>query len=175
MACYERHLSAQGLTAMSGGASAQDGFTYQKDYVAFRVIASEAKRLLLPDDVSKCIVSFKVEGRQAEEGPAWDVAWTLENGIVHLRECKDTAITRPDRETFYRRVRRKIANGTDFSHLRIGWTTDEGKQSGDIFNHLAGMAIIALSADEIAHHTLPSRVDSADDALAEALYYLSWE
>ena len=93
---------------MSGGACAQDGFTYQKDYMAFRILASEAKRRLIPDDIDDCIASFMVEGGPAADGPVWDVAWTLEDAAVHLRECKDTAITRNDRKTFYFRVFSKM-------------------------------------------------------------------
>ena len=157
---------------MSGGAHGLAGYVYQQDYVAFRVLGSQAKRLLIPDDIEDCVASFKVEGRQTPEGPAWDAAWTLEDGTVHLRECKDTAITRDDRKTFYLRVRREIAEGTDPSHLHIGWVTDAGKQ-GDILHHLVEMARIASDAAETRGDTLPDRVDSAERALEESLYYLS--
>ncbi len=157
---------------MSGGAHALAGYVYQQDYAAFRILGSEAKRLLIPDDIEDCVASFKVEGRQTPQGPAWDVAWMLEDGTIHLRECKDTAITRNDRKTFYLRARRQIVEGTDPSHLHIGWVTDPGKQ-GDILRHLAEMARIASGAVETKGDTLPVQVDSAETALAEALYYLS--
>ena len=160
---------------MSGGACGLAGYVYQQDYVAFRFLGSEAKRLLIPDDITHCVASFKVEGRQTEGGPAWDVAWTLEDGTMHLRECKDTAITRDDRKAFYRRACQEIAKGTDPSKLCIGWVTDEGKQEGKILNHLTEMARIAIDAIEISGDKLPNGVNSAETALAEALYYLSYD
>ena len=169
----EPSLLLQGFSVMSGGAHGLAGYVYQQDYAAFRILGSEAKRLLTPSDLDDCVASFKVEGRQTPEGPAWDVAWTLEGGVVHLRECKDTAITREDRREFYLRARREIAEGTDPSSLQIGWVTDPGKQRGHILRYLAEMAGIASRAGDTRGDGLPDSVDSPERALAEAIYHLS--
>src|SRR5262249_9154995 len=123
--------------AMSG-AAAQSGFVYQQDYAAFRILGSEAKRILAPNDSDHLITFFEIEGRQAPNGEVWDVALTHQNGVVELRECKDTAITAEDRTTFYKRVRR-VANGRDPAKLQIGWVTDPAKQDGNILRHLEEM------------------------------------
>lgn len=157
---------------MSGGAGAQAGYVYQQDYAAFRVLGSEATRLLIPSATGECITAFVVEGRNSPDGPAWDVAWTLDGEAIELRECKDTAITRADRQIFYLRVRREIAKGTSPDNLQIGWVTDPGKQSGNIVRHLEEMSRVSLNTIDAAALFLPNQVDSADSALSEALYYL---
>jgi hypothetical protein len=157
---------------MSGGVNAVKGFVYQWDYAVFRVLASEARQILISDQTEDCITSFTIEGRQTPEGPAWDVAWTLRNGDIHLRECKDAEITADDRKAFYRRVRKEIAAGTDPSRLWIGWVTDPGKQ-GRLLQYFEGMARVAQTSTEIQGNTLPERVESPNTSLQEAIYYLS--
>lgn len=154
------------------GARGLGGYVYQQDYAALRILGSEVERLLVPDDADNCIASFKVEGRETPEGPAWDVAWTYESGAVHLRECKDTKIQRDDRETFYLRVRKEIAAGTDPTNLWIGWVTDPGKKNGNLIRHLRGMATIAPKAVGIVAER-PVSVRSAKSAMDEAIYLLS--
>jgi hypothetical protein len=158
---------------MPGGADAQRGFVYQQDYVAFQILHSEVRRLIFRAESMQCVASFKVEGRRTENGPAWDVGWTLLDGSVHLRECKDTVITRLDRQAFYLRVRREIAEGTAPSDLFIGWVTDAGKPGQTCLDHLDGIARLASSDAANIQNRLPARVSSAKSALEEALYFLT--
>ncbi len=156
------------------GAGGLGGYVYQHDYAAWRILASEARRLLVLDDTDNCVASFRIEGRETPEGPAWDVAWTCESGAVHLRECKDTKIQPDDRKTFYRRIRKAIAAGADPTRLSVGWVTDPGKQDGNIIEHLRGMTTIAPSAVDVVTER-PTRVDSSLNALKEAIYLLAAE
>ncbi len=158
---------------MCGGGSGLGGYVYQQDYIAFRIMSSEARRILIPSDMRDCVASFNVEGQQSPDGPVWDVGWKLENETVHLRECKNTAIKREDRKKFYARIRDEIAHGTLPSQLYIGWVTDPNKQDGRILSHLESMASIAASCSEVSGNELPNSVDSGEDALREGLYFLS--
>lgn len=83
-----------------GGKEALDGFTYQKDYAA----SSELSRIIGRTS-NKWITEFTVEGGSSKAA-AWDFEWRHKDGSLHFRECKDTKITKADRKTFYRRVRR---------------------------------------------------------------------
>ena len=125
-----------------GGADGLGGYVYQQDYAAFRLLVSEATRLLA-NDSSKCVQSFKIEGRHAGDGPAWDVAWKLQDAAVHLRECKNTSITRADCAVFYSRVRDEINTGINPDAVNIGWVTDRRKQTTKIIEHLDGMRKLA--------------------------------
>ena len=160
---------------MSGGAGAQSGFVYQNDYAALQILGSEAKRILAPDDSDGCISSFTVEGPNVLDGPVWDVAWTLKCGDIHVRECKDTAITRSDRERFYRHVRSEVAKGIDAAKLNIGWVTDPTKQDGHILEHLARMGQIDPSDIDGSDHSRPHEVDSPLAAIREGLFLLTHE
>jgi hypothetical protein len=158
---------------MTGGADSVAGHVYQHDYAAFRILGSEAKRLLLPHDTDDCITSFKIEGRETPEGPAWDVSWKLDNGLVHFRECKDTRITKPDRKAFYHRIRREIACGLSPDLIRIGWVTDPTKQHGHILDHFDGALKLAATSALINGNSLPPQVNSPQEAAEEALYFLA--
>lgn len=154
---------------MNGGTSFA-GYIYQQEFVAFSLLTSEASRLLINNGSS--IRAFAIEGRTTESGPAWDVRFEREDGSVELLECKDTPITRDDRITFYKRVRREIAAGTSPEVLSVGWVTDPTKQ-GDILEHLAEMrtlAATALDLDWVDGETV--RVSSGETAVKEALYNL---
>lgn len=159
---------------MSGGASGISGYVYQKDYAAFRLLSSEAIRLLDNESASGCIDSFCVEGSATSDGTVWDVTWILANGQVHFRECKDTEIKSLDRIQFYRRVRKTIGAGIDPTRLTIGWVTDPEKQDG-ILKHWTGMRGLAAQANHNQSSTPPQRVDSALKSLQEAIYYLCTE
>ncbi len=158
---------------MSGGASGLAGYVYQQDYAAFKLLASEATRILTPDVTSRSISRFKIEGRCQSRGPVWDVVWTYEDGSIEFFECKNTAITREDRLTFYKRVRKELAAGADAENFRIGWVTDEKKQDGNIVQHLRDMAGLALSCRDSEGKVSPDRITSPRTALQEALYHLS--
>tara|TARA_R110002049_G_scaffold309101_2_gene516890 strand:+ start:11644 stop:13752 length:2109 start_codon:yes stop_codon:yes gene_type:complete len=155
-----------------GGADGLGGYIYQQDYAAFRLLVSEASRLLSKDS-REYVASFKIEGRQTAEGPTWDVAWKLEDASVHLRECKNTDITRKDCEVFYSRLRDEIVAGVSANVLTIGWVTDTRKQKTKIIEHLDGMRKLAKGADltEIGRER-PRQVVSAETALADAMYHL---
>ena len=154
---------------MNGGA-ALTGHIYQQNFVAFSLLSSEASRLLIDNGPS--IRAFAIEGRTTDTGPAWDVRFERENDTVELLECKDTAITRDDRITFYRRVRREIAAGTSHEVLSVGWVTDPTKQGG-ILDHLEQMSALAKSAPDVDWSDGKDvRVSSGESALKEALYYL---
>lgn len=156
---------------MGNGASGLTGYIYQQAYMAFRVLGSEAKRLLV-EDASGCVKSFVVEGPNTHTGPTWDICFTLEDGSVHLLECKNTAITREDRKVFYRRARKELASGTSADQLTVGWVTDAGKQNGSILDHLRGAAKLAAGDVEVDLQECPSQVNSPEDALGEALHFL---
>jgi hypothetical protein len=121
---------------MSGGASSLAGYIYQQRYLAFRVLSSVAAGHLPGYPAQMKIKEFTVEGRDGPTGPAWDVGFCLEDDSVHLRECKDTPITRWDRCDFYRRVRQELGAGTAASRLTVGWVTDPDKQ-GNILDHFS--------------------------------------
>ncbi len=156
------------------GASAIAGYTYQKDYAAFRILSSEALRLIGVDDGSDYVDSFTVEGPSADGGSAWDIVWNTAGGDIHLRECKDTEIEKRDRKTFYRRVRKEIAHANHAKRVTIGWVTDASKQ-GKILDHLDGMRGIAHAECMSLSRQPPPHVNCAATALSEALYYLCEE
>ena len=116
------------------GSAAVSGFVYQQDYCAFVLLASEARRLLALDSARDCVDSFSCEGRVDENGEVWDMCWYQRNGEVAFRECKDTAITKSDRESFYRRIKREFGQ-CDNDNVSIGWVTDPSKQKTDILQH----------------------------------------
>ncbi|MGB2985662.1 MAG: hypothetical protein WBE26_07235, partial [Phycisphaerae bacterium] len=156
---------------MGNGASALTGHIYQHDYMAFCLLSSEAKRLLV-EDASGCVSSFVVEGPTTHTGPTWDICFTLEDGSVHLLECKNTAITRDDREVFYRRARKELASGTSADQLTVGWVTDADKQRTAILDHLRGAAKLAAGDVDVDLQECPNQVNSPEDALCEALYFM---
>ena len=160
---------------MGGGGYGLGGYVYQQDYVAFRIMSSEARRILIPSDIRDCVVCFKVEGQQSPDGPVWDVGWKLENKTVHLRECKNTTIKRDDRKKFYARVRDEIAHGTLPTQLYIGWVTDPNKQDTNILSHLESLASLAASSTSEGSIELPNTVENGESALFEALFFLSMD
>jgi hypothetical protein len=81
---------------MSGGASGLTCYIYQQRYLAFQVLSSVAAGTLPGYPAQLKIKEFAVEGRDAPDAPAWDVRFLLDDDSVHLRECKDTAITKTD-------------------------------------------------------------------------------
>lgn len=158
---------------MSGGSAALSGFTYQKDYAALRILSSEALRLLDVGNISECIDSFVIEGPAIDGSTAWDFVWRTGNNF-DLRECKDTEITKDDRRTFYRRVRRAVAVGINPDQLTIGWVTDPFKQ-GRILDHWQAIRNVSSPETGSTQLAAPEEVTSAATALAEGLYYLSFE
>jgi hypothetical protein len=79
----------------------------------------------------------------------WDVRFQLANSAVHLRECKDTVITREDRLRFYRRVRRGETNDSYPRALRRrtgavrnidGYNTADLSCFGYLFCHGIGLS-----------------------------------
>ncbi|NLS98065.1 MAG: hypothetical protein GXX96_38535 [Planctomycetaceae bacterium] len=159
---------------MSGGASGLAGYVYQQLYVAYRVLAAVATECLDIADRPPSIGSFGVEAQSTPTGPAWDVRLELTDGCIQLRECKDTAISKKDRKTFYRRIRKEVASGTPASRLSAGWVVNQDKQQGLILNHLDGMRKLAdVSNSLIIPVGPPNEVDAADAALQEALYHLT--
>jgi hypothetical protein len=156
---------------MSGGASGLTGYIYQQRYLAFQVLASVAAGNLPGYPAQLKIKEFAVEGRDEPDAPAWDVRFLLEDDSVHLRECKDTAITKTDRAIFYRRIRQELQAGTAASRLTVGWVTDPDKQ-GNILDHFAGMAALAASQPLAVPANCPDQVRSDRAALEEAIYCL---
>ena len=151
---------------MSGGASGLSGYVYQQDYLAFRALASAAAKAL-GDGTLRPIESFSIEGRTSADGPAWDLILCDALASVELRECKNTNITKEDREIFYKRVRKEVHSGTSPESLMIGWVTDAEKQDGNILAHLAGIgAVLDAGAHQIPDAP-PARVDSAQAAVLE--------
>lgn len=153
------------------GASAIGGYTYQKDYAAFRVLSSEAMRLLAVDSQSEFVASFVVEGPSHDGGTAWDIVWKTTGGGIHVRECKDTKIERSDRRTFYHRVRKEVADAKGQGRLTIGWVTDASKQ-GSILDHWVAMRSLAVPGKVSIPRTVPNEVTSPEAALSEALFHL---
>ena len=157
---------------MSGGASGVGGYIYQEDYLAYRILASVVAKAI-GDNALRVIESFQIEGRMSEAGPSWDLILKNTGNEVELLECKDTAITKQDREIFYKRVRAEVHSGTNSATMRIGWVTDPEKQ-GDIITHLCGMASLINAGGHTVPNSEPTtNVGSAQTALNEALFYLS--
>jgi hypothetical protein len=156
---------------MSGGASGLQGYIYQQRYLTFRVLASVAGTLLDAHQLASPIRSFSVEGRGSPTAPVWDVLFVLADDSVHLRECKDTEITKEDRKIFYERARKELHTGTPASRLTIGWVTDPDKQ-GRILDHFAGMISLSQASTLTVPQQRPEEVRSAATALEEALYFL---
>lgn len=156
------------------GASGLSGYTYQKDYAAFRILSSEAMRLVNVSVGTELVESFVVEGPAAEGGSAWDMVWKTTGGGIHVRECKDTEIKKVDRLKFYRRVRKEVANAREQERLTIGWVTDAAKQ-GNIIDHWREMGAFAVADELSIAATAPTDVTSAKAALSEAVFYLCTE
>jgi hypothetical protein len=115
-----------------------------------------------------------VESRTSPTGPAWDIRLELADGLIQLRECKDTKISKEDREVFYRRVRKELAAGTLPNRLSAGWVMDRDKQPGQMLSHLKAMKRLAEQSNGIVIPSEPpQRVSSAEKAIQEALYYLA--
>lgn len=156
------------------GASGIGGYTYQKDYAAFRILSAEAMRLLDVNGEGDFVESFVVEGPSAEGGTAWDIIWKTTGGGVNVRECKDTEIKKPDRIKFYRRVRKEVATAGDSGRLTAGWVTDASKQ-GNILDHWSAMRQIAVAESVSIGGTAPDEVTSPQAAFSEAVFYLCSE
>src|SRR5438309_1323720 len=110
---------------MSGATSLRGLVIYQQRYVTFRILSALAVRTM-SGTTSRQVTSFSVEGSTRPGGPAWDVRLAFRDRSVDLNECKDTAITRPDRLAFYTRIRLEIASGTPVDQLFPVWVTDPG-------------------------------------------------
>ena len=158
--------------AMSGGGPGLAGHIYQQRLLAFRVLSSLAAARLPEYTGQDVIVEFAVEGRDESTAPVWDVRFRLEDERVHLRECKDTAITKPDRAIFYHRIRKELQAGTAPSQLTVGWVTDADKQQGNILYHFSGMVKLAVAEVLAVPVNRPQEVTSARTALEEAVYCL---
>ncbi|MBI3866042.1 MAG: hypothetical protein HY290_29545 [Planctomycetia bacterium] len=92
--------------------------------------------------------------------------------MVDVHECKDTAITKDDRLTFYDRLRRELAAGTAADRIRPVWVTDPGKQTENALTYLEGMAAKTdLDLPNLLEKS-PERVDSIEDAIQEAVHRL---
>ena len=155
-----------------GGAEAQAGFTYQKDYAAYQLLSSELLRLLETTGVAP-IASFVVESR-SRNGGSWDFEWSQENGSLHYRECKDTKIKKIDREVFYRRVRKQFENRTIGPQDTIGWATTSLKQ-GNTLRHFQWIANNSDYDFGDASYDPNLRVASRERAFREAIYFLCEE
>lgn len=156
---------------MSGGASGLGGYVYQQDYVAFRVLAAAAAKAISEPGL-RHLDSFLIEGRTSEDAPAWDIILRRPDRQVELLECKDTEIKKPDRRTFYRRVRAEIESGTPAESLAVGWVTDPGKQPGNILDHFGGVAKAIDAESWTVPSKAPKDVRSSRSVVEEALYYL---
>jgi hypothetical protein len=130
---------------MSGGASGLGGYIFQQRYLTLKVLSSVAAQLLEDSLPQAAIKKFGLESRGSPTAPAWDARFVLHDDSVHLRECKNTDITRDDREVFYRRVRRELNQGTQVERLHVGWVTDPEKQ-GNILDHIAEMGTLCRTA-----------------------------
>ena len=158
---------------MAGGASTSDGLTYQKDFAAYVLLTSEALRLLSGIAAEKAIRRFAIEARDDTGGTVWDVEWETEDDCFELRECKDTKISKTDRKTFYRRIRRRIVEIGSVEKVTFGWVTDKEKQDGLL-------PYLEWARDNAEHDFGDSQykfgnLTNGERALREALYYLCEE
>jgi hypothetical protein len=156
---------------MSGGAHGLTGYIYQQRYLAFQVLSSIAAGHLPGYPAPIKIKEFAIEGRAGVNGPAWDVLFLLDDDATHLRECKDTEITREDRFIFYRRIRCAVRSGIPVGRLTVGWVTDPDKQ-GNILSHLRGMVALCSGQSLTVPNSSPGQVRCPETALAEAIYCL---
>ncbi len=155
---------------MSGGATGLGGYVYQQDYLAFRLLSAAAAGLI-GDTTLQLVSEFTIEGKASDQGPSWDIILRVPSGVTELLECKNTAITKADRATFYKRVRAETLSGLPVLQMRIGWVTDRAKQ-GNILDYLAGMASEADRDDLVVPEAAPDAVHSPAIAVSEAFYYL---
>ena len=155
-----------------GGAEAQTGFTYQKDYAAYRLLSSELLRLLETTE-AVAISSFAVESHGGNGG-SWDFEWVREDGSRHYRECKDTKINKSARKVFYRRVRKQFEGREVGIEDTIGWVTSSSKQ-GNILEYIEWIAKNNTHDFEDCRYNPKRNVTSGETAFREAIYFLCEE
>lgn len=157
-----------------GGASSLRGLAgYQQRYVTVRVLGELGRRALAENNADPVLIEFSIEGRTSDDAPSWYVRFAFSDGNVDLHECKDTAITRPDRLAFYDRLRREVASGTAAERIRPVWVTDPGKQSKNALKYLGGIPAAVESLDlSGVKKELPDRMDSIALAIQEAVFRL---
>src|SRR6185312_15882541 len=157
---------------MSGAISLRGLVTYQQRYVSFRVLSALAVRTM-GGRRAREVTGFSVEGSTRSGAPSWDVLLRFRDRSVDLHECKDTAITRDDRLTFYTRIRREITSGTPIDGISPVWVTDPQKQTPNILEHLEAVAELARTQPlSRLPRRLSSQVRSGSAALQEAVYQL---
>src|SRR5689334_17670077 len=100
------------------GAESLKGLVYQQRYMYRCVLSQVALVATGSAGATARVVKFSVEGWLGADGPVWDIVFEFSDGIVELHECKDTAIAKEDRLTFYDRLRRQIASGTPAEKIR---------------------------------------------------------
>lgn len=122
------------------GAESLEGLIYQQRWIYFRVLSELATESLGGDSSAAAISGFSVEGWLNDDGPVWDVVVEYDDGRVDLVECKDTAIGKEDRRTFYKRIRKEIVAGFNPSKFHPTWVTDPDKQPPNSLTHLEGIA-----------------------------------
>lgn len=159
---------------MSGGADALRGHVYQHTYLAYRALASAAATKLTTLGLKHIVKSFRIEGRNAEQGKVWDLVLRRDDGTTESLECKDTTISKADREVFYKRVRDEVLSGTPAHSMQIGWVTDPTKQD-NILEHFAGMSSVEGRLFETIPTLPPRSVTTPESAVLEALFYLCHE
>jgi hypothetical protein len=149
------------------------GLVYQQRYAHYRVLSQLALDMAKISGGPAELVRFIVEGRGGVGGPIWDVVFEFPNGVLDVHECKDTAIAKEDRLTFYDRLRREVAGGTPVDKIRPVWVTDPSKQTKNILSHLEGIPLAVKKADwKKLPATLPKRIGSSKTALQEAIWRL---
>ena len=157
---------------MSGAASLK-GLVYQQRYVTYRVLSLLSEQAIGTNAGAPTITAFSIEGKTAGDSPVWDVWISFGDGSSDFDECKDTAIDKKDRLTFYTRIRKEIALGTPATTINPVWVTDPDKQSPNALSFLEGIpnAVTTIDLGGV-EKTLPERVASVNGALQEAVYQL---
>lgn len=155
------------------GATNLKGLVFQQRYTTYRVLIDVAERAMFAEPVEPHIRRFSIEGRASEDSPVWDIRLELDNDDVELTECKDTAITRKDRLTFYDRLRKEVASGTLPEKIQPMWTTDPTKQTPNALTYIDEIASTVADMDLTTVTTSqPKRVDSTVKAIQEAVFRL---
>lgn len=161
------------------GKEARDGFWYQ-DAKALSQLLEDAivrhRKRLLGEELGpelrvgvECPVAIDVDdgdGTDRGPGPTWDAVFVRDERVI-VDECKLGGPTKPDRLTFYHRLR-STAERVSANRLWPRVTAGKGSIDETTWNAIAQEArTVAPAAGPL------ERAGTADKLAAEALYYLA--
>lgn len=156
------------------GSLARKGFRFQDLYLLRRVLREAAEQLshVVGGSVAVSVrkeAQFGIEASvPAPSSPTWDSVVAYDDGREVI-EAKSGALSKADRVTFWRRLRREL-NITDYKDTRVVLVVDPSSEETSKWNGLAAAAAAESSKKFAAKN--PARVISAEDLLNEALWWM---